>query len=51
MTRVASAVSRPSPNHDARPLHVAVDMLVLHYTGLRTCAAALDRLCDSAAKV
>jgi N-acetylmuramoyl-L-alanine amidase len=26
-------------------------MLVLHYTGLRTCADALDRLCDSEAKV
>ena len=51
MTRVSSAVSRPSPNHDLRPAHVAVDMLVLHYTGLRTCADALDRLCDSEAKV
>ncbi|MSO85310.1 MAG: N-acetylmuramoyl-L-alanine amidase [Rhodospirillales bacterium] len=26
-------------------------MLVLHYTGLRTCTDALDRLCDPAAKV
>ena len=26
-------------------------MLVLHYTGMRTCAEALDRLCDPAAKV
>ncbi|MCP5366937.1 MAG: N-acetylmuramoyl-L-alanine amidase [Hyphomicrobiales bacterium] len=26
-------------------------MLVLHYTGMRTAAAALDRLCDPAAKV
>jgi N-acetylmuramoyl-L-alanine amidase len=25
-------------------------MLVLHYTGMRTCAEALDRLCDSGAK-
>ena len=26
-------------------------MLVLHYTGMRSCEAALDRLCDPAAKV
>ena len=26
-------------------------MLVLHYTGMRTCFAALDRLCDPAARV
>ncbi len=51
MTRVSPAVSRPSPNHDARPPGGTVDMLVLHYTGLRTCTDALDRLCDPAAKV
>ena len=27
------------------------DMLVLHYTGMRTAAEALDRLCDPAAQV
>ena len=26
-------------------------MLVLHYTGMRSAAEALDRLCDPAAKV
>ena len=41
----------PSPNHDARPAGGAVDMLVLHYTGMETAAAALDRLLDPAAKV
>ncbi len=41
----------PSPNHDARPPGQPVDMLVLHYTGMETAAAALDRLCDPAAKV
>lgn len=51
MTRGFPSVSRPSPNHDPRPAHVPVDMLVLHYTGMRTCADALDRLCDPAAKV
>jgi N-acetylmuramoyl-L-alanine amidase len=43
--------TRPSPNHDARPPGQSVDMLVLHYTGMRTAAAALERLCDPAAKV
>jgi N-acetylmuramoyl-L-alanine amidase len=42
-------VERPSPNHDERPR--AVDMLVLHYTGMQTAEAALDRLCDPDAKV
>ncbi|GAB0115219.1 N-acetylmuramoyl-L-alanine amidase [Acidisoma sp. C75] len=42
---------RPSPNHDARPAGVPIDILVLHYTGMQSAAAALDRLCDPAAKV
>ncbi len=41
---------RPSPNHDDRG-DAAVDMLVLHYTGMPTAEAALQRLCDPAAKV
>jgi N-acetylmuramoyl-L-alanine amidase len=44
-------VERPSPNHDARPGDGVVDMLILHYTGMRSAAAALDRLCSAAAKV
>jgi len=40
---------RPSPNHNARS--VPVTMLVLHYTGMKTAAEAIDRLCDPAAKV
>jgi Negative regulator of beta-lactamase expression len=43
-------IERPSPNHDDRDGAI-VDMLVLHYTGMQTAEAALDRLCDSAAKV
>ena len=43
-------VERPSPNQDARG-GVGVDMLVLHYTGMVSGAAALARLCDPAAKV
>jgi N-acetylmuramoyl-L-alanine amidase len=38
-----------SPNFDARP--GPVDILVLHYTGMQSAAAALARLCDPAAKV
>jgi N-acetylmuramoyl-L-alanine amidase len=44
-------VERPSPNHDARPDGARVDMLVLHYTGMKTAEEALARLCDPAAKV
>lgn len=42
---------RPSPNHDARPKGQVIDILVLHYTGMRSAAEALDRLADPAAKV
>lgn len=38
-----------SPNHDARG--APVDMLVLHYTGMKTADEALARLTDPAAKV
>jgi N-acetylmuramoyl-L-alanine amidase len=40
---------RPSPNHG--PRRAAVDMLIIHYTGMKSAAAALDRLCDPAAEV
>jgi len=41
----------PSPNHEPRPDGMVVDMLVLHYTGMQSGTAALERLCDPAAKV
>jgi N-acetylmuramoyl-L-alanine amidase len=41
----------PSPNHDARPPDTPIDTLVLHYTGMPTAAAAIDRLRDPAAAV
>lgn len=41
---------RPSPNFNERD-GVAVDMLVIHYTGMESCEAALERLCDPAAEV
>lgn len=43
--------SHSSPNRDARAGGRAIDMLVLHYTGMATGEAALQRLCDPAAKV
>lgn len=45
------AARRPSPNHDARPAGRPVDLLLLHYTGMKTAEEALDRLCDPAARV
>lgn len=43
--------TRDSPNHDARPAGCDVDILLLHYTGMQTAEAALQRLCDPVAKV
>jgi N-acetylmuramoyl-L-alanine amidase len=44
-------IEQPSPNHDARPDGQAIDVLLLHYTGMKTGAEALERLCDPAARV
>ena len=41
---------RPSPNFDSRN-GTAVDILLLHYTGMTSAAAALARLADPAARV
>ncbi|MDR3538287.1 MAG: N-acetylmuramoyl-L-alanine amidase [Acetobacteraceae bacterium] len=41
----------PSPNHDARPDGAPVDTLILHYTGMQSAQAAIDRLRDPAARV
>lgn len=40
-----------SPNFNDRPAILPIDMLVVHYTGMKTCAEALARLCDSKAAV
>ena len=42
-------VPLPSPNFNARPAGVAIDMLVLHYTGMPDAASALRALTDGAA--
>ena len=42
-------IDRPSPNSGPRAR--GVDMVVLHYTGMKTARAALERLCDPQAEV
>jgi N-acetylmuramoyl-L-alanine amidase len=41
----------PSPNQDDRPAGAPIDMLILHYTGMQSGQAAVERLRDPAAKV
>jgi N-acetylmuramoyl-L-alanine amidase len=45
----AAIRERPSPNHG--PRRAPIDMLILHYTGMATAQAALDRLCDASSEV
>lgn len=40
---------RPSPNHNER--RAPIDMLLLHYTGMASCEAAIERLCDPTSDV
>lgn len=42
---------RPSPSFDARPADAEIEILVIHYTGMPSAEAALERLCDPAAEV
>jgi len=44
-----AAIERPSPNTDARDGRI--DMLVIHYTGMTSGGAAIERLCDPDARV
>ena len=46
-----TASERPSPNFDDRPADTPIDMVVLHYTGMESAAAALEHLCDAGARV
>jgi N-acetylmuramoyl-L-alanine amidase len=46
---VIETIPAPSPNFDART--APPDLIVLHYTGMQTGAAALERLRDPSAKV
>ncbi|MEJ2436017.1 MAG: N-acetylmuramoyl-L-alanine amidase, partial [Pseudolabrys sp.] len=42
---------KPSPNHDERKLARKPDMILLHYTGMQTGEAALERLCSAESRV
>jgi N-acetylmuramoyl-L-alanine amidase len=42
---------RPSPNHSERKGGAVSNMIVLHYTGMPDCEAAIRRLCDPASEV
>lgn len=41
----------PSPNQEDRPAGTPIDVLILHYTGMQTAQAAIDRLRDPSARV
>ncbi len=49
MRSPTAKILAPSPNFDARTGRI--QHLVLHYTGMQTGVAAVERLCDPAAKV
>lgn len=40
-----------SPNHGERVRARAIDMVILHYTGMETSKSALERLCDPTSEV
>ena len=44
-------ITLPSPNFDDRPVGGPIDILLLHYTGMQSADAAIDRLRDPAARV
>lgn len=43
-------IQKPSPNFSPRRCE-PIDILLLHYTGMKTCKEALERLCDPASEV
>jgi N-acetylmuramoyl-L-alanine amidase len=44
-------LTHPSPNFGERRNGARPDLVVIHYTAMESCAAALERLCDPAAEV
>ena len=44
-------IDLPSPNFDDRPVGGPIDILLLHYTGMRSADEAIERLRDPAARV
>ena len=51
MTSVLKIIERPSPNKDERAVGRQVDHLILHYTGMQSADAAVERLTDAEARV
>ena len=51
MTSCLRLTRHPSPNFGERRKGARPELVVLHYTGMPSCAEALDRLCDPAAEV
>lgn len=45
------SLTHPSPNFGERRGGAGVELVVLHYTAMPSCAEALERLCDPAAEV
>jgi N-acetylmuramoyl-L-alanine amidase len=48
---MVTIVERPSPNFEPRPAAASIDVLLLHYTGMESAEAALERLGDPNADV
>jgi N-acetylmuramoyl-L-alanine amidase len=44
-------IERPSPNFNERVGEGVPDILIMHYTGMQSCAAAVGRLTDAASRV
>jgi N-acetylmuramoyl-L-alanine amidase len=44
-------IERPSPNFNERVGEGVPDILLLHYTGMQSCAAAVERLTSAEARV
>ncbi len=44
-------IENPSPNYESRPPSVSVNLLLLHYTGMKSVSEAKDRLCDPKSRV
>lgn len=51
MTEGEAGTDWPSPNSGERRGGVRPSLVVIHYTGMVSCAAARERLCDPAAEV
>lgn len=51
MTTLNRIIEHPSPNFTERRGGAVPDMVVLHYTGMESAQAALERLCDPVAEV